>query len=334
VNQDLIDLLLIVLAMATALGLSTYAALAVPGIAASVGLITVPDTLTGLSAPAVWGTLLGLLAIEWLAARHRLADLAWNVLHLLVKPQAAFLLAALALSNAATATQWVTAFVASALATLVHVSVLAVHAAARTAGPSPRTVTVPSLQWVTAAGLATFAIAAPPLAGAVAAMVLVAPLPWLPQFWGAARLPLATAYCALTRPDQSRSWDKGLEPLPVRLRGAVESEYGAAVKSVKSTPATLARLGSERPFCRGRLVVAPDRPPLFAHRRGFRPRIIQLGAGSADTDGGLFVETVATDAAIPYALCLGPDSAPVSAILAAVEEEPAAVPRNPDRPSV
>lgn len=319
VSPQLLDLLLTVLAIAAAMGLSVYAALAVPGLAAYLDLIALPEPLAGLAAPPVWGMLLGLLVIEWITAHFRVIDLAWSVLHTLVKPQAAFLVAALGLSSATTATGWTAAIVALALALFIHLSLLAARAAVHTAGPHARPIAIAALQWPLAAGLALLAVTAPPLAAAVAAILLFAPLPWLPQVWGAALLPLRTALYVLTRPDRARRWDAGLERLPEPLRRVVETELGGPIKSVRSTPATLARLGSRRPFCRGRLVVAPERPPLFTHRRGFRAQVVRLGSGSAVSDGGLLVETVETEAPVPWALCVGPDAAPASAIVAAVE---------------
>ncbi len=323
-STDFLDILISLLAMAAAIGLSLYPALLVPATLGALGLIELPEALAGLATPPVWGMLTGLLLIEWLTARYRTSDLAWSLLHTLVKPQAAVLLVSTGLSAAALSAQWGVAFAALALTLVVHMSVLGMRAAAHTAGPYTKPALITTIQWSLAAGLSFLAISAPPFAAAATVMLVLAPLPWLPSVWGAAYLPLASAFDALSRAGHPRRWDSGAERLPTRLRQAVEAQIGAPLRAAKSTRATLARLGSQRPYIRGRLIVEAESAPFFAHRRGLRPAVIPLGRGSSAGDGGLLVETVETSAPVPYTLCLGPEAPPLSAVLAVLAgSEPA-----------
>ena len=67
------------------------------------------------------------------------------------------------------------------------------------------------------------------------------------------------------------------------------------------------------------LVIAPERPAVFVHRRRFQTVSLRLGLGYAHPDDGALVETVEVDARVPYALCVGPEAPPASAILAELQ---------------
>ncbi len=306
------------LATAAAMGLSLYGALALLGAAGYLGLSELPTPLAGLALPLVWGTLVLMALVELLAARVRLADLVWSALHTLVRPSAAALFAATALDHAGRGVQWAAALAALLVALLVHLSVLAVHTAARTAGPTPRLRGLTVLQVLAAGGLATLAWTAPPLAAAGALVLALAPLPWWPRLWGAAHLALAACLTVVTRAGRYHRWDAGADPLPRWLSRAAEAELGVPIRRVRSARATLARIGPRWPYLRGRLLVAQERPPLFAHRRGLSGKLVRLARGPGRTDGRPLLETVELDAATRYAMCLGPDAPAGAAILAAL----------------
>jgi hypothetical protein len=318
-NADSVELLLALFATAAAMGLSVYAALALPGIAAYLGLIQLPEALTGLATPAVWIALLGLMAVEALVTRYRFLDLVWNALHTLVRAPAAALFVSAAMADAPRGTQWAAALSALAVAFAVHTSCLAVHTAGRTAGPAPRAGGFAAVQLALAAGMGTLAWSAPVFAAAAALALLLAPLPWAPRLWGAASLAVRGLFAILSRPDRLHRWDTGERGMPGWLRRVVEDELETPISRLRSARVTLARYGPRWPYIRGRIVVAQDRTPLFAHRRGFRTSLIRLEPGPGRADHGALVETVEVDAATPYALCLCPDAPPGPAILTDVE---------------
>ncbi len=315
-------LLLALMATSTAIGLSLYAALAIPGILAYFGLIPLPDTLTGLSTPLVWLTMLGLLGIEVAACRFRFTDLAWNVVHTVARPLAAFLFVSAALAAAPANVQWWGAVGATAVALSVHVSVLAVRTARRTAGPSPAAGGFTGIQLTVAAAIATLAWTAPPFAASTAAILVVAPLPWAPRLWGSASMALSAFLHTITRTDRLHRWDSGPGRISRRLRRAVEDEFGQDFDTVRSAAVTLARLGPGWPYLRGRLLIASRQTPLFTHGRGLRPTIVRLAPAQGVADHGALVETLEMDAHTPYSLCLGPDAPSGPAILAALQTEP------------
>ncbi|NIR46678.1 MAG: DUF4126 domain-containing protein [Gemmatimonadetes bacterium] len=312
-------LLLTTFAASAAIGLSLYAALAVPGALAYFGLIVLPAGLSGVARPLVWLTAALLLGVEVAACRFRVSDLAWNVLHTAVRPLGGTLFAAAALAEMPPRLQWWGAAAGALVALLVHVSVLAVRAARRTAGPTPATRGFTGIQIGVAAVLATLAWTAPPFAASTAALLVLAPLPWSPRLWGAAWMAISAVGQAVVRPDRMHRWVNGVGPVSRRTQRLLTAELGDAMDTARSTPATLARLGRRWPYLRGRLVVASRRPPLFAHARGFRSRVIRLEPGPGSVDHGVLLETVEVAARTPYTLCLGPDAPPGPAILAAIE---------------
>jgi hypothetical protein len=138
VSPATVDLLLSLLAIAAAIGLSLYAALGLPGLASYLGLLDLPGPLVGLAAPYVWGTLLALALLELLISRSRLTDLLWNALHTLARPLAATIFLSAALTGGPHTAQWVAGLTGLGIALLVHMAVLAVHTAARTRSPPPQ----------------------------------------------------------------------------------------------------------------------------------------------------------------------------------------------------
>jgi hypothetical protein len=319
-DPDSITLLLSVLVCAAAIGLSLYAALALPGALSHLGLLELPEPLSGLGTPLVWGTLVALALVELAASRVRLVDLVWSALHTIIRPPAAALFASAALEGQGQGIQWGAALLALAVALFVHIPVLAAHTAARTAGPAPQLRGFSSVQLVLAGLIATIAWTAPPFAAAAALVLILAPLPWWPRLWGAARLALAAPLAVITRAGRYHQWDAGPLGLPRWLSRAAEAELGVPLSRVRSARVSLARIGNRWLYLRGRLVVAQERTPLFAHRRGFRARLVPLQRAGGHADHEALVETVVLDTLRPYSLCLGPDAPPGPAILAALAE--------------
>jgi len=319
VSPEFLALLLSLLASAVAIGLSPYAALAAIGFFSSIDVLHLPPTLAGLSAPAVWGVLLGMTAVDALLSRYRLTDLAWSALHTLVKPMAAVLYASAALADLANSNQWLAAVLALVAALLMHVWILAVRTQARTGGPISWLPGFTPLRLSAAAAMAILAITAPPFAAAIAAVLVIAPFPWASPLWGAAALALSSILITLTRPNRLHKWEAGPESLPKSLRGAAELEMGAPLGPSRSARVTLARSGPLWLYRRGRLVVAHERPAVFVYRQGLRARALRLGLGDGRPDQGALIETVEIDAIPPYSLCLDPAAPEGPAILAELE---------------
>ncbi|UCF20708.1 MAG: DUF4126 domain-containing protein [Gemmatimonadota bacterium] len=310
--------MLTLLATAAAMGLSLYSTLAVPGLLAYLNLLALPDPLAGLAAPHVWSALLTLALVEGGVARFRLADLIWNVLHTLARPLAALLFVSAALPRAPASVQWMAAACGALFALAVHVYVLAVHTASRTAGPRPQRRGFTLIQLAGGAVLSTLAQLAPPIAAASAAALILAPLPWLPRLWGAASLATRSLASALARAGRTASWEHGPESLPRWARRALQDDLGTPLVPLRSAPVTLGRIGTDWPYYRGRLIMPHGRQPIFIHHRGFRPRLLRLPQAEGSADQRALVETVWIEAATPYAICLAPDSPPASAVLAAL----------------
>ncbi len=311
--------LVTVLAWVAALGLSPYAALALPAFAGWLGLLTLPPALSGIATPIVWGTLLILLVVDGALSHFRLADLVWTALNGIVKPLAAVLLAAAAAASATPALTWAVALAGGLAAFIVHIAVAAVRTACRTAGPAPAQVGFTSVRLAAAALLGLLASVAPPFAGVAGALLVLAPLPWLPRLWGAARLPHHAVLAVLVAPNRPRDWALGLEGLPRHVQLATASTTTMTSSPVRSAPATLARLGSRWPYLTGRIILLPNGRSIFAYRRGLRTAAIDLQAGESRADHGLLIETIEIMAqGGPSALCVGPVSPSGPAILAAL----------------
>jgi hypothetical protein len=289
------------------------------GLAGYLGILQIPDTIVGLSSPAVWGTLSVMTALDAVLSNYRLTDLVWNALHIIVRPLAAVLYASAATALVTDAGQWTAALFALLSALTIGLWVLAVRTGARTAGPISWISGLTPLRLLAAGTIAILAISAPVFAVAIAAVLLIAPIPFAPSLWGAGSLNLASLLTMLTRPDRFPTWDTGSESLPRSLRIAVEAELSVALGPSRSARVTLARFGPRWPYLHGRLVVAHDKPAIFVYRRGFRARAIRLGLGEGFPDHAALIETVEIDAATPYALCLGPRAPRGPAILAEME---------------
>jgi hypothetical protein len=258
-------------------------------------------------------------ALDGVLSNYRLTDLVWNALHTFARPLAAVLYASAATALVADSVQWIAALLALVVALLTSVWVLAVRTGARTAGPIPWMSGFTSLRLTAAAAIGVLAVSAPAFAFAVAAVLLIAPIPHAASLWGAASLNLSSVLTKLARPDRFPTWDTGAESLPRSLRMAVEAELGTALGPSRSARVTLARFGPGWPYLRGRLVVAHEKPAVFVYRRGFRVRAIRLGLGAGLPDHAPLVETVEIEAHAPYVLCLGPEAPGGPAILAEME---------------
>ena len=309
-----------IFALSAAIGLSLYAALAAPGLAAHLGLITLPDPIVGLAAPAVWGSLLALLAVELVLSRYRFTDLVWTAFHTLSRPLAAALLASVGLGSATHLAQWGGALLALLTALVVHLCVMGSRVIARTHAPFLPPGALAAIQALLAAGIATLAFLNATGAALIAWLLLVAVLPLAPKLIALALSAIRASVAMLWQPGRSRpTWATGADSLPTSLRLAVERHLARRpLGAVRSTRLTLARHGSRWPFNRGWLVVAPEAPPLFAHRQFLHPQVVELSPGAGHAGGELLIQTLEVEANTPYTLCIGPEAPPGPVVLAAI----------------
>lgn len=320
--MSLLELLPALFATAAAIGLSPYAALACPGLAAYLGLVSLPTPLAGLASPVVWATLLLLAALQGGLARLRTADLVSGTLHTLVSPLAAALFVSVPMPTPRGLGAWAATVAATVIALLVHTFVLSVHARAWTAGPTRRVGAFQALQLLAAAALGALAWLAAPYALAWTVLLVLAPLPWLPGIVGAASLPVRALLEMLRRPARTSRWRPGIGALPRGLRPLAEdalTRAGASLRNVRAGPVTLARRGPRWPYVRGWVVQEESLVPLFVYRRGWRRGVVALTPGPGGVDEGLLVETLEVGGSDPYAVCVDPGGPAAPAILAAIE---------------
>ena len=313
-----LDALLALLVLAAAFGLDLYAAAAAAGIAAALGLIALPLPLGGLAAPHVSGSLLALLAIQTAVTRFRVPDLAWNALHTGVRPFAAALAVGAALPAASPAPQWAAALAGLALGTLTHLSIFGARVAARTAVSRPSPGLLTAGQTLLAAVLAPLAFLTPQNAAALAALVVLLPLPWARPLWGAARLACTSLVAPLRPASRPRSWDPGIAALSPTWAAVALDALGEPASALRSAIATLARLDGRWLFRRGRLVLGTRRL-LFLAGRG--PSALELDPIDRGSDGAAVIETVAVGREPAALICVGPDGPPGTVILADLKGE-------------
>ena len=314
-------------ALAFATGISLYITLAIPGLAAYMGLLTVPAPLDGLQEPAVWGSLLALAALEWLSLRFRLSDLLWNAVHTIARPLTALLLASALLAPFGAGERWAASIAAILVALAVHLAVMGARIASRIApsfgnSPYPPTGLLTALGFAASALISYFALIAPVVTSLLVWFTLIASLPLLPRLWSISYAALRAFAAALWLPGRGRSrWEADLSRLPDSARRALEARLGGPSIAARIAPLTLARLGARWPFYRGRLVISQDNPPLFVHGRLLHPQVVVLEPGKGDADEELLLQTLRVEGKEGYALCVGPEAPPARAILAALTGE-------------
>ena len=208
------------------------------------------------------------------------------------------------------------------LALIISFLVLGVRVAARTPAPTPRPGLVTITQPLIAAGLGVLSFSAPEVGVTLSALILIMLAPWAAQLTTLAFSLLraaASTFHDLGRPRPK--WETGVGGLPRALRRALEDHLGRPLDAVRSARLTLARFGSRWPFYRGRLILASEAPPLFAHRSRLRPHILELGPGHGSASNDFLIDILEVEASTPYALCVGPEAPWGAAILAALTGE-------------
>ncbi len=135
-EMDLLQTLGLALGAGFSSGLNLYATIATLGLLQRFGIIHLPGALQVLSHPWVLGIAIALYAIEFLADKIPYVDSVWDVIHTLIRPPAAALLAYGATVAAPPEWRWGAALLAGGVALTSHGTKASARAAANTS-PEP-----------------------------------------------------------------------------------------------------------------------------------------------------------------------------------------------------
>ncbi len=134
--MDLLQTLGLALGAGFSSGLNLYATIATLGLLQRFDIIHLPGALQVLSHPWVLGIAIALYAIEFLADKIPYVDSVWDVIHTLIRPPAAALLAYGATAAAPPEWRWGAALLAGGVALTSHGTKASARAAANTS-PEP-----------------------------------------------------------------------------------------------------------------------------------------------------------------------------------------------------
>jgi hypothetical protein len=149
--MDLVQTLGLALGAGFSSGLNLYATIATLGLLQRFGVIHLPASLQVLSHPWVLGIAVALYAIEFLADKIPYVDSIWDLIHTLIRPPAAALLAYGATVAAPAEWRWGAALLAGGVALTSHSAKASTRAAANT---SPE----PLSNWLLSLGEDTLAV--------------------------------------------------------------------------------------------------------------------------------------------------------------------------------
>src|SRR6266849_1816587 len=130
--MDLLQTLGLALGAGFSSGLNLYATVATLSLLQRFGIIHLPGALQVLSHPLVLGIAIALYAIEFLADKIPYVDSVWDVVHTLIRPPAAALLAYGASVAAPPEWRWGTALLAGGVALTSHSTKASTRAAVNT----------------------------------------------------------------------------------------------------------------------------------------------------------------------------------------------------------
>jgi hypothetical protein len=143
--MDLLQTLGLALGAGFSSGLNLYATIATLGLLQRFGIIHLPVSLHVLSHPWVLGIAIALYAIEFLADKIPYVDSVWDLVHTLIRPPAAALLAYGATVAAPAEWRWGAALLAGGVALTSHSAKASTRAAANT---SPEDTLAVWLTWM------------------------------------------------------------------------------------------------------------------------------------------------------------------------------------------
>ncbi len=172
--MDTLGALVKIVPFAFASGVNLYATVAVVGLCARYGLVSLPEQFRGLDHPVVIGIALAMYLVEFVADKIPWLDTAWDAVHTLVRPVGGAVVAVAALGDAQPVMQGLAALLGGSVALTTHVTKAGTRAVANTS-PEPFTNWGLSLaEDLFVVGLTWFAVEHPIAAAAVTIVLLLA----------------------------------------------------------------------------------------------------------------------------------------------------------------
>jgi hypothetical protein len=161
------------LGFSLAAGVNLYLTVAILGLSARFGWVSLPPQFQAFNSEIVIGTAIVLYLIEFLADKIPYVDTIWDIVHTAIRPIGAALIAVVTLGEASPAVQGLVALLGGTVAASSHLTKTSTRAAANTS-PEPFTNWMLSVvEDLFALGLGYTALKYPVLALAVAAVTLV-----------------------------------------------------------------------------------------------------------------------------------------------------------------
>jgi hypothetical protein len=158
---------------AFASGLNIYATVAVLGLSAHYGLVSLPDQFRALDNPLIIGAALTMYAVEFVADKIPWLDSLWDAVHTVIRPIGGAFVAVAALGHASPAATALAALLGGSVAMTTHLTKAGTRAAANVS-PEPFTNWILSMtEDLFAVGLTYAAVRHPNAALAVAVVLLV-----------------------------------------------------------------------------------------------------------------------------------------------------------------
>ena len=185
--MDTLGALVKIVPFAFASGVNLYATVAVVGLCARYGLVSLPEQFRGLDHPVVIGIALAMYLVEFVADKIPWLDTAWDAVHTLVRPVGGAVVAVAALGDAQPVMQGLAALLGGSVALTTHVTKAGTRAVANTS-PEPFTNWGLSLaEDLFVVGLTWFAVEHPIAAATVTIVLLIANVAAASWIVGAAR---------------------------------------------------------------------------------------------------------------------------------------------------
>jgi hypothetical protein len=161
-----------IIPLAFASGLNLYATVAVLGLSAHYGLVTLPEQFRAFDHPLVIGAAVTLFLIEFVADKIPWIDSLWDAVHTAVRPIGGAVVAIMAMGDASPALTTVAGLVGGSVAMTSHLAKAGTRAAANTS-PEPFSNWILSLiEDVVALGISYTALQHPLLAATIALVLL------------------------------------------------------------------------------------------------------------------------------------------------------------------
>lgn len=158
---------------AFASGLNIYATVAVLGLCAHYGLVTLPDQFQALDHPLIIGAALLMYVVEFVADKIPWVDSVWDAVHTVIRPIGGAFVAVAALGHASPAATTLAALLGGSVAMTTHLTKAGTRAAANTS-PEPFSNWILSVvEDMFAVGLTYGAVQHPKIALAIALTLLV-----------------------------------------------------------------------------------------------------------------------------------------------------------------